>query len=415
MNHKIRRFIQITLSSLVLTTPAFADNFNNIIENALKFGQDDARYGQLKLNLRYRYDNTDSSKPLKKAANASTLRYRISYLTPTFKGLQVFAELQGNQDIGVNSYNSLTNGKTQYEGISDPQDNELNQLWISYKGIPNTEAKLGRQNIVLGNGRFLASSGWRQLSRTFDSIVITNTSLPNATIVLGYINKVKNISTAMLGMELPFLNINYNIANIGMLSSYAYLMDFRDASMSQSSNQTYGVRFDGARKVNDSLGFVYEAEYANQSDYGNSSPFQVDYYHIMGGVSAYGFTVKGSMEQLGGNGLNKAFRTPIALLNKFNGWADLFLVTPNDGLRDVYVSVDTNIMGVKLSGVFHDFSDDTSQKHYGDEWNFMVAKEFYKHYTLIAKYANYHADADGKAIAKNNTQKIWLVGEINFK
>lgn len=295
-NKKIK--ITATLLSLVFTATAMADDVNATIEKALKFGQDDAKYGQIKLDLRYRYDNTDSTNPIKQVANASTVRYRLGYLTPTFKGLQAYAELQGSQDIGVNRYNSTMNGKTQYEIISDPQKIELNQLWLSYKGIPNTEAILGRQNIVLDNGRFIATSSWRQLARTFDAILLNNTSLPNTTIILGYINKVKNINTALNSMQLPLMNISYRFADIGKLTSYAYLMDFRDSYLYQSSNQNYGIRFDGARKINDTLGFVYAAEYANQRDYGNNNNhYQVNYYHVMGGFSAFGFIVKGAMEQ----------------------------------------------------------------------------------------------------------------------
>ncbi|WP_432740572.1 alginate export family protein [Methylobacter sp. G7] len=416
MHYTYNKKIKITaiLLLLVFTATAMADDVNATIEKALKFGQDDAKYGQIKLNLRYRYDNTNSTNPKKQVANASTVRYRLGYLTPTFKGLQAYAELQGSQDIGINSYNSTMNGKNQYEIISDPQKIELNQLWLSYKGIPNTEARLGRQNITLDNGRFIATSSWRQLARTFDAFLLSNVSLPNTTVVLGYINKIKNINTSLNSMQLPLVNISYRFADIGKLTGYAYLMDFRDPYLYLSSNQSYGMRLEGSRKINDTVGFVYMAEYTNQRNYKNSTPYQVDYYHVIGGVSAFGFIVKGAMEQLGGNGLNKTFNAPIGLLNKFNGWADLFITTPSDGLRDIYTSVDKNIMGLKLSGVFHDFSDDTGQKHYGDEWNFMVAKELFKHYTLIAKYAYYHADTAGKEIGKFDTQKIWLIGDINF-
>ena len=40
---------------------------------------------------------------------------------------------------------------------------------------------------------------------------------------------------------------------------------------------------------------------------------------------------------LGSDDGNFAFRTPLATLHKFNGFADVFLVTPNDGLEDIYV------------------------------------------------------------------------------
>ncbi|MDP1666290.1 MAG: alginate export family protein [Methylobacter sp.] len=411
-NKKIK--LAVSLLSLVLTTTAMADDVNTALEKALKFGQDDAKYGQIKLDLRYRYDNTDSTNPKKEVANASTLRLRLGYLTPVFKGLQGYAEFQGNQDIGVNSYNSTMNGKTQYETIADPQENELNQLWLSYKGIPHTEARLGRQVIQLDNDRFIGVAGWRQLERTYNAFLLNNTSLSNTTVIIGYISKAKNTNSIMQNLEVPLVNIGYNFADIGKLTGYSYLIHFRDAYLSENSNQTYGVSFDGARRVNDTLGFVYRAEYAYQSDYKNSTPYQADYCHIIGGFTAYGFIVKGAMEQLGGKGLNKTFDTPLGLLHKFGGWADVFLTAPNDGYRDVYASVEKELMGVKLTGFYRDWSDDTSKKHYGNEMDFMISKNFFKHYNLMAKYAYFSADADGTSIGKFDTQKIWFGGGIIF-
>jgi len=44
-------------------------------------------------------------------------------------------------------YNSTRNDKTQYSQIPDPYENELDQLWLSYAGIPDTVIKGGRQRI----------------------------------------------------------------------------------------------------------------------------------------------------------------------------------------------------------------------------------------------------------------------------
>jgi hypothetical protein len=64
---------------------------------------------------------------------------------------------------------------------------------------------------------------------------------------------------------------------------------------------------------------------------------------------------------------------------------------------------------VLLTGVYHDFSDDTGRIHYGDEWDSQITKKFGKHYTLLAKYANYSADK-----FDTDTQKVWVQGNISF-
>ncbi|MCK4494076.1 MAG: hypothetical protein KAU26_08470, partial [Methylococcales bacterium] len=116
--------------SLLCSQVAIAAPVTETIENALKFGQVDAKYGQIKFDLRYRYENDDTKHPRKHVGNASTIRLRLGYLTPEFHGIQAYAEYETNQDFGVNSYNSLRNGHGGFDVIADPQEHELNQLWI---------------------------------------------------------------------------------------------------------------------------------------------------------------------------------------------------------------------------------------------------------------------------------------------
>lgn len=424
--------LSAALLSLMSATSVQADGITESIENALKFGQADAKYGQIKVNLNFRYDNTDSKNPALQVANAATLRTRIGYLTPEFHGLQGFAEYEGNQDIVANDYNSIRNGKPQFEVTPDPQEHELNQLWISYKGVPDTEIKVGRQRIDLDNQRFISAVDWRQMQQTYDALLVTNTSFPNTTIKLGYINKIQNINSLMKGAQIPFANITYNFKDIGNLTSYAYLMDFNEPLGSlgglthADSNQTYGIRLDGTRKITDDLKAHYLVEYAYQKEHTqNPQTYHASYYHVVGGATAFGVTAKAGMEQLDGKGENKTFDTPLALLHGFNGWADQFLVTPDNGLRDVYGSISGEVMSVKLIGTYHEYTDDTGSDDFGREWNFMATKEFAKHYTLLAKYAYYDV---GTSTAKNSlpaanpfsalgrfdTQKFWIGANVSF-
>lgn len=131
----------------------------------------------------------------------------------------------------------------------------------------------------------------------------------------------------------------------------------------------------------------------------------------MGGFTAPIFSFQGAMEQLDGVGQNRTFITPLGTNHAFQGWADLFLVTPKDGIRDIFGTLTTTLDkgDIALTGVYHAFYDDTGNVHYGDEWNFMATKKFGKHYTLLAQYAYYNADH-----FNTDTQKIWVQGNINF-
>jgi len=399
----------IALLALSGTQTASA-GINENIENALKFGQADAKYGQVKINLLYRFEQDDSKNPAKKHGDASTIRMRLGYLTPEFAGLQGYAEYETNQDFGANTYNSLRNGKGGYETIADPQEHELNQLWVSFKGIPDTEIKVGRQRIKIDNDRFIGNVGWRQMESTYDAVMITNKSVENLTVKVGYINQRQHITSVVQPMQTELANVAYNFKGYGTLTGYGYWIDNNEGHA--ASNQTLGVSFVGGKKLTDDVKAHYRLEYAFQKDFEqNPNQYEVDYYHVMGGATALGVTAKVGMEQLGGTGKAQAFQTPLATGHAFNGWSDQFLGTPMHGLRDVYTSLSTKVLGVKLLGVYHDFADDTGSLDYGKEWDLLAVKKFGKHYSLLAKYAYFDADT---ASGKFDTQNFWLQAGVSF-
>ena len=76
-----------------------------------------------------------------------------------------------------------------------------------------------------------------------------------------------------------------------------------------------------------------------------------------------------------------SFQTPLATLHKFNGWADKFLVTPPNGLRDLYALVglyQARLAGfdsVGLTATYHDYDSDRLSLNYGDEWDAAAGRQ----------------------------------------
>ncbi len=424
-------FSAALLSLSVASQSAVAD-ITKEVEDALNFYHY-GKNGAIKIDLNYRYENVNQDNvrvpplrgiPLPAArqpdtANANTVRLRLGLLSPVFHGLQGYAEYQGLYAM-QSDYNSTRNDKTGYSVIADPYENELDQLWISYAGIPDTVIKGGRQVIQLDDQRFIGNVGWRQLQQTFDSVLIThnNQQLFGLTVNAGYLGRAKTITATTEGLTAPILNVNYKLGDYGNMVGYAYWLDFTDPDVYFKSNQSYGLRFTNFLKPGDSLklsdnyGLVYTAEWSIQSDYQNSPRnYTVNRYNLMGGFTAYNFTLQGAMEQLDGVGQNQTFQTPLGTNFAFQGWADQFLVTPNDGIRDVFGTIISTLDrgDVTLMGVYHNFYDDTGNIHYGKEWDFRAIKKFGKHYSLLAQYAYYDADQ-----YSTDTQKIWIQGNINF-
>ena len=385
-----------------------------MVENALQFGEQ-GKYGQIKFDLRYRYEHvhiTDNS-PIK-SANANTLRLRLGYLTPEFYNLQVYAEYEGNLAM-QEDYNSLRNGFTDYEIVADPQEQELNQFWLSYKGIPDTLIKGGRQRIVLDNQRFIGNVGWRQMEQTFDSVLLSNQSIENLTLNFIYIGQVQTVISTDRRIDMPILNFSYQFGRYSTLTGYGYWLQDREDAV--NSTQTYGVRLHGEPKLKHDIKLSYDVGYSNQADYKNNpGNYGLDRYNIILGATYVGVTLKSGLEQLNGNG-TYAFQTPLGTNHLFQGWADKFLVTPVEGVRDIQATIDKSFYGVKFLFAYHNFTESSGSGKYGNEYDFLISKHFGRHYQLLAKYAYYDASNSQAAInagVEKNTQKLWLQGSMSF-
>ena len=425
--------LSAALLTLSVTSHSAIAGVTQDVEDALNFYHY-GKNGAVKIDLNTRFENVNQDNvrspllngaPAAKqpvTANAVTTRLRLGLLSPVFHGLQGYAEYQGVYAMD-SDYNSTRNDKTGYSKVVDPYESELDQLWISYAGIADTVIKGGRQVIQFDDQRFIGNVGWRQMQQTFDSVLIThnNQQLFGLTVNAGYIGRVKTITTTTESVTAPILNVNYKLGDYGNMVGYGYWLDYTDPGANADyfkSSQTYGLRLTNYQKQGDSFklsdnyGLQYTAEWSSQSNYqSNPNNYTVNRYNLMGGFTAYMFTFQGAMEQLDGVGKNKAFQTPLGTNFAFQGWADQFLTTPDNGIRDVFGTVTTSLYRgeVALTGVYHDFFDDTGNIHYGQEWDFLASKKFGKHYTLLARYAYYNADQ-----YSTDTQKIWVQGNINF-
>ncbi|MEC4747544.1 alginate export family protein [Methylomicrobium sp. Wu6] len=422
---------KVTLLSLSLLSGAANADITQDIEDAFNFYHYGNR-GAIKADINYRWENVDQDKggtPNPKTANANTARLRLGALSPKFYDVQGYAEFEGLWAM-QEDYNSTRNGNKTYSTIADPEKTELNQLWLAYTGIPDTIVKGGRQRIKFDDDRYIGNVGWRQLEQTYDAILLThsNQQLFGLTINAGYIGNVQTFTSTTENIEAPILNINYKVGDYGNLVAYGYWLDYQDVNPGataaarnvflEKSNQTYGIRFNGSSpKIMDTFNLLYTAEWADQKDYGHGpTKYEADRFNFMGGVKAFNVSVMGAWEQLNGFGANKTFDTPLGTNHAFQGWADIFLVTPNNGIRDLFgtVMVEFPRYQTTVTGVYHDFGDDTGKMAYGKEWDFMAVKKFGKHYSLLAKYAYYNADTGLSTPINTDTQKIWFQANVTF-
>ena len=400
-------------AAFTLLSP-FSANATEDLEQALI--KDGEFFGQ----VRYRYEFVDQDGFFENA-NASTVRANIGYKTGVYYDFQALLESQIVKNFGADDFNDTVNGNTGYPVVADPDNVEINRAWLSWTGLQDTIIKAGREAVNLDNQRFIGTVGWRQNDQTYDNIHIINSSIPDLTLLYGYVWNVNRIfgddhPLGDLNTETHLLNASYALADWMKITGYGYFLDIDRAAT--LSSKTYGLRLTGDVPLTDAWNFFYTAEGAQQDDHGNNpTGFDEDYYHLSPGIKGHGLTLQAGYEKLGGNGTT-AFQTPLATGHKFNGWADKFLTTPAAGLEDAYGKISYKISavnkwvdGTKLTAVYHDFNGDNSGD-FGSEIDLSAGKNFklkeadhpFKNISVLLKYSNY--DADDATFT--DTQKAWF-------
>ena len=311
-------------------------------------------------------------------------------------------------------------GPADHTIIADPESVEMNRLWLGYT-FADTTIKLGRQRIIYDNARFIGNVGWRQNEQTYDAVNVTTKLFPDTIVSYSYLNRVNRIfgsqHKAAAGQNdfdsnSHLLNAGYTGIPNTKVTAYAYLLDLENKAGDAQSNNTFGLSLSGTYPLSDSFKLKFLAEYAHQTDAADSPlDYQADYYHVfLGGiVDKFDFGV--GFESLGTDD-GMAFRTPLATLHAFNGFADKFLGTPPGGLQDVYVSAGVKLpKGFALKAAYHHFfadDDGFGADDYGDEIDLVLIKKINDNATFIAKASYYDADE----LATDTTR---FSAELNFK
>jgi len=344
------------------------------------------------IRARYEFRETD---PLDES-NALTVRARIGVTLGDFNGFSAFAEWEGTgapgDDFRSNPAGSPSTSPNVIGNsvISDPENSELNRLYVQY-AKEGFLVKVGRQRIIRNNAAFIGNVGWRQNEQTFDAAQI-GYKKDAFSVSYVYSDRVQRIfgedaAGALNEFEGDFHLIDFSYkSDIGDLGGYAYLIDVENNANVGESN-TYGVfgTFNG----------LY-AEFAYQD--GDSAraggDYDAIYAHLKYTKKVSGVTLMGGVEYL-----QDEFNTPFATVHAFNGYADAFVLQriglnngPGgnyDGLTDFYLGlVKPNLPGgITLKGFLHYYLDSDFDNTYGYEADLVLAKKFNANLSGLIKAA----------------------------
>lgn len=369
-------------------------------------------------DIRYRLELVDQA-GFARDATASTVRIRAGLRTAEWHGLSALIEGEAIARIGPANYNDTVNGRTAFPVVADPSDIVLNQAFVRFRPVTQLDATLGRQAVNFDNQRWIGSVGWRQNDQTLDALRVTARPMPQVSLDYVHswrVNRIFGPDSAQ-GIwrhnDIHLARVSATLAPVGSLVGYGYWLDI-PASPAMSS-RTVGVRFSGEQAVGHGVKLTYAAEYAHQSDHGvNPRNFGHDYWLVEPGVSVGRAGVRIGYERLSGDGTT-ALQTPLATLHAFNGWADKFLTTPVNGLRDLYVDATwrpptvAGIPGVTARVMWHDFNAARGSANYGHEWGASLSVPIARGINASVKCAHY----DAQSFA-TDTDKLWVSLEARF-
>ncbi len=371
---------------------------------------------KLNLQIRPRYEHANVKENGTDSADAFTVRTALGMQAGLFgiDGLSAELQMIDVSNFGwLDDYNDLAGDPEPYDVVADPTQTRVTQAYVAYT-FNGLTAIGGRKRVVLDNARFIGDVGWRQMPQTYDLMALAYNGIENLSLLGAYVTQVNTIKKdGSFDTGSVLLHGAYQYAPALNIVLYDYMIeDFADHM---------GIRFTGKVDYSD-MKFSYEAEYAKQNDPSITDDVDdldqdADYYKLGLDMNYMGFIVGAAYELLGekGSGAN-AFTTPLATLHAHNGWADVFLSTPDDGLEDMSFKLGYNAGDLgKLIAIYHIFESDAGGTDYGDEIDLAYKYQVDKNLGLLIKYAQYNTDADvpSDPLWTHDVNKFWI--QLDYK
>jgi hypothetical protein len=373
--------------------------------------------GKAGYSLRWRWENVDQD-PLPNDANAIPLRARINFHTADLYGFSAKAEFDYVFNFGVDDFNAgggNTPNPPGYPVIADPGGEDLNQLFLQYKAKFGGQFRMGRQRIIYDNARFIGNVGWRQNEQTYDSFAFDHKTDSGWNFQYAYVDNVNRIfgdevNAGDHAQSTNLFNVAYDFKKVGKLTGYYYDIDNQDVA--DFSNTTWGLRFVG-KVGNEGSPIGYTLEYAHQTDNANNPvDYKANYLRVDLSAAIKQATVYTGYESLGGSDSEpgQAFRTPLATLHAFDGWADKFLKTPDAGLQDFFIGVKGKLQKWNWNVLYHNFSSESGSTDFGVEYDGVITRKFKDNYSVLFKAAVFKTDNR----AYGDTTKFWVQLTADF-
>jgi len=369
--------------------------------------------GKFSAEARYRFEAFErDGAPFTEPAYAPTLRLTLGYETPEFHGFSVFAQgaaliVTGKADYSIPTVPSQN--RPDRPAIFDPRYLDLNQGYLRWTGgRPGRKLTLtlGRQEIMLNDGRFITISTWRQDHQNFDAAKLKLDLPKSFSFTYAYLNRVYRVvghdaTDGKPGMHSHLLDLKWEKNSRVNVSLYGALLDFHLPVLYTQSTKTFGLRATGPYQFSKNWSALYAAEFANQTNFG-SNPAYVNANYYLGelGPAWHGIGIQAGYALLEGRSVTDKLTTPLA--HPFNGWTDLFANDPSlgnsHGLEARYLTATGAprfLNGGDFRVTYFDYHSDSNRIHYGSELDAAMAyrvKRVSNRWEIGWRFGRYWAD-----------------------
>jgi len=367
---------------------------------------DALKQSRLIADFNYRHESVEDD-AFSSGSAATTLRSVLGFETATYRGWTVRVEAEDVAVVGADDYadggfGAASNGVVGRPVIGDPEGTDLHRAFLKWEGT-RVSFQAGRDEIVLGDHRFVGNVGWRQHRQSFDAATAGWTIAPSWKLSGSLLESVQRVNRATDELDGYLVALEGDLGGAGKLLVHAESLDYEAPARRALSSTTFGVEWSGARTL-DGGKLLWELEAARQRDAGdNPAELDAGYAFASLGWARGDWTGRLGWERLDGDARDGQFNTPLATLHKFNGWADKFLVTPTNGLVDRYLQIDGKRGAWSWTAAWHDFAAASGSLDYGSELDLQLLWKSKQGLALGAKAALYDADRHS-----TDTEKLWL-------